>query len=136
MSVNCRYIVTHQIKVRITIQGDFIKIRVDMEQCTMPPPQYFPKDSKTRSFNCNSWLPIWIQRYFFKHEITMLPVNFTSFITVLNTHHDVMKHSLKSRKSRNQNCKMDIPCALHFWDPRALLTFTFLHIVYEKLTLI
>jgi len=32
----------------------------------------------------------------------------------MNNHHDVMKHNLKSRKSRNQNCKMDItyiePC--------------------------
>jgi hypothetical protein len=49
-----------------------------------------------------------------KYHINMVPAKLTSFITVMNNLHDVMKHNLKSRKSRNQNCKMDVtyiePC--------------------------
>jgi hypothetical protein len=59
-----------------------------------------------------------------KYQINMVPAKLTSFITVMNNHHDVMKHNLKSRKSRKQNCKIDItyiePCTcgiLMFYAP-------------------
>jgi len=49
-----------------------------------------------------------------KYQTNMVLVKLTSLITVMNNHPDVMKHNLKSRESRNHNCKMDItyiePC--------------------------
>jgi len=48
-----------------------------------------------------------------KYQTNIVLVKLTSISRVMNNHH-VMKHNLKSRKSRNQNCKMDItyigPC--------------------------